>query len=155
MTASVRATGWLPREYEEEQPPFNEPPGSRYYPIGGTLNRVHVVRQVKLDLREDREKQKETTIALRGQMTPAFAKQRIRVDLRDPVGALRVAETKTDNTGAFAVTFDLRYEASLDANRKSWRRAKAILSGIYRAQAHSVAGDKAASADSGMVFIKR
>lgn len=155
MTAKVRATGWLPRQYSEKQPPFNEEPGSRYYPIGGTLNRVHVVRQVKLVLREDREKQQTTTIVLRGQMTPAFANQRIRVDLHDPVGALRVAETKTDASGTFAVTFDLRFEPSLEADRKSWRRAEAVIEGTYRAQARIVAGDKVATTESGMVYIKR
>ena len=106
---------------------------------------VDAIPELQAALREDREKQKETTIALRGQMTPAFAKQRIRVDLHDPVGALRVAETKTDSSGAFAVTFDLRYEPSLEADRKAWRRVKAILNGTYRAQARVVAGDKAAT----------
>jgi hypothetical protein len=155
MTASVRATGWLPRQYEEKVPPYNEQPGSRYYPIGGTLNRVRVVKRVRIDLKEDRESKKETTIVLRGSITPAFAKQRVRVDLHDPVGAVRMAEVLTDSGGGFSATFDLRYEPSLDSNRKSWVKAKAILSGTYRAQARIVAGDKAAEAESGFVFIKR
>ena len=155
MVARVRATGWLPRQYEEQMAPFNEPPGSRYYPIGGTLNQVRVVKKVDIDLREDREAEKETTIVLRGAIKPAFARQRVRVDLHDPVGDVRVAEALTDSSGAFSVTFDLRYEASLASNRKSWRRAKAILEGVYRAQARIVAGDKVATAESEMVFIQR
>ena len=155
MTASVRATGWLPRQYEEKVPPYNEQPGSRYYPIGGTMNRVRVVKRVRIDLKEDREGKKETAIVLRGSITPAFAKQRIRVDLHDPVGAVRMVEVLTDSAGAFSATFDLRYEPSLDSNRKSWVKAKAILNGTYRAQARIVAGDKAAEAESGFVFIKR
>ena len=155
MIASVRATGWLPRQYEDLRPPFQQQPGSRYYPIGGTLNRVRVVKRVRIDLKEDREAKKESAIVLRGGITPVFSKQRVRVDLHDPVGALRVAEVLTDNAGTFAVTFDLRYEPSLEADRKKWKKAKAMLKGTYRAQARIVVADEVASAESAMVFIQR
>ena len=89
MIAPVRITGWLPREYKELVSPYRQEPGSRYYPIGGTLNIVRVVKRARIDLKEDRETGKELTIALRGGITPAFAKQRVRVDLHDPLGALR------------------------------------------------------------------
>jgi hypothetical protein len=153
--ASVRITGWLPREYQELIPPYQQPPGSRYYPIGGNLNVVRVVRQVKVDLKEDREAGKEAVIMLRGKITPAFAKQRVRVDLYDPMGALRVAEIFTDLSGEFKASFDLRYEPSLEADRKKWKKAKAVLKGTYRAQARTIAASEVASAESAMVFVQR
>jgi len=154
MIARVRATGWLPREYAQPTPPFNQPPGSRYYPIGGTLNRVRVLKRVTIDLKEDREASK-GSIVLRGGISPAFSKQRVRVDLRDPVGGLRVVEVLTDAAGKFAASFDLRYEPSLEADRKKWKKARALLSGTYRAQAFIAAADQVATAESAMVFIVR
>lgn len=155
MIAPVRATGWLPRQYEDPRPPFHQQPGSRYYPIGGTVNRVRVVKRARIDLKEDREGKKESAIVLRGGIIPAFSKQRIRVDLHDPVGGLRVLEVLTDDAGTFSVTFDLRYEPSLEADRMKWKKAKAMLKGTYRAQARIVVADEVASAESAMVFIQR
>lgn len=155
MIASVRATGWLPRQYEDLRPPFQQQPGSRYYPIGGTLNRVRVVKRVRIGLKEDREGKTEAAIVLRGGMTPAFSKQRVRVDLHDPAGALRVVEVLTDDAGTFSVTFDLQYAPSLQADRKKWKKAKAMVEGTYRAQARIVVTDEVASAESAMVFIQR
>ncbi|MCY2962311.1 MAG: IPT/TIG domain-containing protein [Planctomycetota bacterium] len=155
MVANIRATGWLPRQYDELVPPFHQQPGSRYYPIGGTLNRVRVVKKVDIDLNEDREKGQGSKIALRGGLTPAFAKQRVRVDLYDPLGALRVVETVTDSAGVFQAVFDLKYEASLESDRKTWKKARAILKGTYRAQAHIVVADEVASASSGFVFVQK
>jgi hypothetical protein len=154
-TAPVRATGWLSRQYDDLRPPFHQQPGSRYYPIGGTLNRVRVVKRVQIDLKEDREAKQKLAIVLLGGIMPAFSQQRIRVDLYDPVGALRVVEVLTDNAGTFSVTFDLRYEPSLEADRKKWKKAMAMLKGTYRAQARIVVADEVASAESAMVFIQR
>jgi hypothetical protein len=155
MRAPVRITGWLPREYKEAVPPYNEEPGARYYPIGGTLNVVRVVKRVRIDLKEDREAGKETNVTLRGGVTPAFAKQPVRVELYDPKGALRVSEVFTDAGGGFTATFDLRYEPSLDADRTKWKKAKAMLKGTYRAQARILAANDVSSAESPMVFIPR
>ena len=155
MRAAVRITGWLPREYKELAPPYQQEPGSRYYPIGGTLNVVRVVKRVRIDLKEDREASKESTVALRGSIMPAFAKQRVRVDLYDPLGALRVSEVTTDNSGSFKATFDLRYEPSLEADRKKWKKAKAMLKGAFRAQARIVGSNEVVSAESALVFIQK
>lgn len=155
MIARVRTTGWLPRQYDELRPPFNQQPGSRYYPIGGTLSRVRVVKQVRIDLKEDREKQKASAIVVRGGITPVFAKQRVRVDLHDPFGALRVADVVTDKAGLFTALFDLRYRPSLDADRKKWERVKAPVKGTYRAQARIVSADQVASGESALVFMTR
>ena len=59
MRAPVRINGFLPRKYDELQPPYNEQPGSRYYPIGGTLNIVRVVKRVSIRLTMDEKNQKE------------------------------------------------------------------------------------------------
>ncbi len=152
LTAPVRLTGFLPRSYTLPAP---SPAASRFYRIGGTLNRVHLRRGVKLDLREDRETKQETTVALRGKMLPGMAGERIRVELTDPKGALRVAETKTDGQGAYSVGFDLRFEPSLDADRKRWRKARAVVPGTYRARARVFMSKGAADAESNLLFVKR
>lgn len=155
MRAPVRVSGFLPRKYDQVQPPYNEEPGSRCYPIGGTLNIVRVVKRVVIRLAEDRKNAKETTIVLSGVIAPAFNRQRIRVDLWDPSGALRVVETVTNAAGAFSAAFDLRYEPSLDVDRKKWKKAKAMLKGVYRAQARVIASEDVTSTESAFVFITR
>lgn len=152
MTAPVRLKGFLPRSYTLPAP---RPVGSRYYSIGGTLNNVHIRKAVTIDLREDREKTTGTTIALKGRIAPAAAGERIRVELRDPNGALRVAEAKTDAAGAYGVKFDLRYEPSLEADRKKWTKAEAIVPGIYTAQAEVFMSKAAADATSNLVYVQR
>jgi len=153
--AKVRLTGWLPRQYSEPEPPFQEEPGSRYYPIGGTLNVVRVVRRVQIEMKEDREAGREWTIALRGAIVPSSPKVTVRVDLHDPLGALRVAEVVTDNQGRFLATFDLRYEPTLESDQRKWRKAKAQLKGTYRAQARIVGAQHVSSAETALVFIQR
>lgn len=110
---------------------------------------------MRIELKEDREARKASAVTLRGGITPAFAKQRVRVDLYDPIGALRVSEVFSGNNGSFSATFDLRYEPSLEADRNKWKKAKAILKGTYRAQARIVVANEVASAESAMVFIQR
>jgi hypothetical protein len=136
-------------------PPHRQEPGSRYYPIGGTLNVVSVVRRVRIELKEDRETARETTIVLRGGLVPAAGNERVRVDLYDPVGALRVSEVVTDKQGAFRATFDLRYEPTLESDLRKWRKAKALLKGTYRAQAHTVAPKHVTTTESPIVFVMR
>jgi hypothetical protein len=120
-----------------------------HYPIGGTVKRVSIRLSV------DEKHQTETAIALSGVIAPAFSKQRIRVDLWDPSGALRVIETTTGPGGTFAALFDLRFEPSLDADRQKWKKAKAMLKGVYRAQARVLASEDVASTESAFVFITR
>jgi len=155
MTSHVRVDGTLPREYHEPLPPYSQPAGSRHYPIGGVLNRVHVLKRSSIKLDEDRERSKERIIALRGAIAPAQNKQRVQVELRDPKGELRIREVKTDAQGQFAVQFDLSYEPSLDANRKNWKKTKKLIPGNYRAQAIIFAADQAAGAESNVVVVKR
>ena len=65
-----------------------------------------------------------------------------------------MSEVLTDSSGHFTAAFDLRFEPSLEADRKKWKKAKAILKGIYRAQARIVVVDEVASVESAMVFIQ-
>ena len=88
-------------------------------------------------------------------ITPSFTRQLVRVELYDPIGNLRVTEATTDNSGNFTATVDLRYEPSLEADRKKWKKAKAMLKGTYRAQAQVVVSTEVSSAESAMVFIQR
>ncbi len=152
MSSPVRLSGRLPRSYESPAP---QPAGSRFYPIGGTLNNVHIRRDVDIKLQEDRENKRETAIALVGGLTPAMSKQRVRIDLFDPNGALRVAEVQTDAQGRFHAVFDLRYAPSLEANRKKWKRARRTVKGIYRARAMVWAASEATSDVTPWVYINR
>jgi hypothetical protein len=63
-----------------------------------------------------------------------------------------MAEVRTDNAGEFSATFDLRYDPSLEADRTKWRKARAIVTGTYSAQARIVVSDDIARAESAMVF---
>jgi hypothetical protein len=154
--APVRLRGWLPRQYKEPIMPDGRLAGSRFYPIGGLLSRVHVVRQAKLTLREDpKQAEKSTTVALLGKLTPAAGSQKVRVELLDPTGAPRMTEVATSSAGEFAAAFDLRYQASLESDRKKWRKATELVHGTYRAQAHIVTVDKVSLAESPVVFVTR
>jgi hypothetical protein len=154
--ADIKIHGDVQRDYAELQPPINQEPGSRFYPIGGVLNNVHIRRRSTIKLRRDREGERdEWTIAVRGGVAPAQQRQRIRVELLDPKGELRVAETRTDALGEFRASFDLRYEPSLEASRKLWKKTKVIVNGTYRAQAEIFDTTAAADATSNLVFITR
>lgn len=151
-TSPVRITGRLPRSYAD---PLPQPSGSRFYPIGGTLNNVHIRRQVDIDLKEDREQSREKQVVLVGALVPALAKQRVRVDLFDPAGALRVAEVDSDAMGRFTAAFDLGFAPSLQADRKKWKRARTVLKGSYRARAMVWDATQAVSDETPWLFISR
>lgn len=154
--AGIKIHGDLPRDYEELQPPADEPPGSRFYPIGGVLNNVHVRRRSRIKLTRDREAEEDKwTIALRGGIAPAYSSQRIRVELSDPKGEGRIVETKTDAQGSFRAAFDLHYAPSLEANRKLWETTGKLCRGTYRAQAEIFDSTASADATSNLVFVTR
>ena len=153
--ANIRIRGMLPRQYDELLAPFNKPAGSRFYPIGGTYSRVRLVRKSSIRWEEDRDAGGKNGIAFRGKIVPVAAKQRIRAELVDPKGRLRVAEVKTDAAGEFRVKFDLSYEPSLEADRKLWKKSGAAVPGVYRAQAFLFNADQAAEAESNILFITR
>lgn len=155
MTARVRIEGTLSREYAEPLPPYRQPAGSRYYPIGGVLNRVHIRKKSQIRLTEDKERSKEWVVALRGAIVPPDDEQRVRVELVDPQGALRVAEVETDARGDYAASFDLSYERSLQADTKKWTKSRQIVNGTYRAQAIIFGADRAAYSESNVVFLER
>jgi len=154
--AGVEIHGHLLRSYDEGQPPLGEPPGSRFYPIGGTLNNVYVRRTSKIELRRDRKAERsKLTVALRGKISPARGGQRVRVELLDPRRRRRLVETETGPRGDFRASFDLRFQPSLEADRARWRRASSDRPGVYRARAAIFDATQAADATSDPVFIKR
>src|SRR5581483_6764724 len=154
--AAIKIRGDLRRDYEEPQPPTGEEPGSRFYPIGGVLNNVHIRRRSSIKLTRDREAEPdEWTIAVRGGIGPAQDRQRIRVEIVDPGGRLRVLETKTDAQGTFHASFDLHYEPSLDADKKTWQKTTVLTRGAYRAQAEIFSATASADQASNYVFVGR
>ena len=155
ITANVRIRGALAREYAEPLRPMNEPAGSRHYPIGGILNQVTVKRRSQIKLQLDKEQDKEYMIALKGTITPALTGQRVRVELIDPRGKRRVAEVNTVAGGSYTASFNLRYEPSLEADRKKWKKAARLVRGAYRAQAFIFGATRAAEAASNIVFVTR
>ena len=116
---------------------------------------MHIRRKVDIDMKEEREQSREKLIVLVGGLSPAVSKQRVRVDLFDPKGALRVVERDTDAMGRFTVSFDLGFAPSLEANRKKWKRAKTLLKGTYRARAVVWDATEAVSDETPWVFITR
>jgi hypothetical protein len=155
MAAPVKLEGLLPREYEEPQPPKDEPAGSRFYPIGGVLYETDLRLKTAVELGEDPERSKEWVIAVKGMIQPDRVDQRVRVELVDPNEELRVAEVRTDGAGVFRASFDLEYKATLESNREWWNRAEELVKGVYRAQAFVFAASESAETESNLVFIKR
>ena len=154
-TAKVRIKGTVPRHYAEPLPPKGQPAGSRHYPIGGVLNQVTVKKRSQITLQEDQDQSKGDTIAVWGAISPRQTGQRVCVELIDPNGSRRVAEVNTKAGGVYKTSFDLRYEPSLEADRKRWKRAARRVHGIYRAQAFIFNATQAAEAASKMLFLKR
>jgi hypothetical protein len=166
-TAMVRIRGALAREYSESHPPRDEPAGSRHYPIGGILNKVTVKRRSQITLQEALEDRgpnfaafvappkEQHTISVAGTITPAQTGQRVRVELTDPHGALRVIETDTRSDGVYVASFDLLYEPSLETDRGKWKRAAENVHGVYRAQSFIFNATHAADAESNILILNR
>ncbi len=157
-TAQVRLDGALARSYDTPLLPFAEPAGSRSYPIGGILGRVHVRQKVGMWLEERRrgdEPQKDHAISVVGGIKPALGKQRVRVICTDPSGQRRVVQVFTASDGGSAAEFDLGFEPSLESDPKRWKKAANIVPGTYRVQAFVVAAAIAAETASNEVYPQR
>jgi hypothetical protein len=150
--APVRVAGDIPRSYDELIPP-GVPPGSRMFAIGGILARVTPKRRVKVDLAEDRERSKSTTVALRGVLTPALASEKLRIDLIGPDGE-RVADVVTDTAGHFATVFDLERKPSVDGHPDRQPPQK-FVPGVYKAQALVINSPHAAQTESTVVYVTK
>jgi hypothetical protein len=154
-TAQVRLEGLLARSYDTPMEHSAEPPGSRFFPIGGLLGRVHVRQKVDLRLelmRVGHEPERAREIAVMGGIKPAFEKQRVRVVCTDPNGRLRVLQVFTAPDGTFRAVFDLAFEPSLESDRRLWRKATQRVPGAYRVQAFVVAATRAAETASNDVY---
>jgi hypothetical protein len=154
MTAPTRIDGYLPRSYDT--PLANEEPaGSRFYPIGGYLARVHVRRRATIRLAEARERQSREIVQLVGLVVPSIGGQRVIVTLTDPKGRDRKAQVSTANDGSFGATFDLGFEPSPEADPSKWEKASSVLPGTYVASASIVAATELAASDSNIVYVTR
>ncbi|HKR25481.1 MAG TPA: hypothetical protein VJS15_09500, partial [Allosphingosinicella sp.] len=157
-TAKVNIEGVVPRVYDTPIEPASEPAGSRAYPIGGLLGRVHVRRRVEISIaeqRKDGERERGGPIAVEGRIVPALNDQRVRVVCTDPAGRDRMAVVTTDGGGGFVAGFDLAVAATLEADRQLWQQAEEMPSGIYRVRAETLDAGLAAAAQSNILYIRR
>ena len=163
-SAKVRLEGIVSRVYDTPLAPSDEPAGSRAYPIGGILGRVHVRKRTRvwieegpLDRREDTHQATgdKTTITVHGAIGERFDRQRIRVLCTDPKNRERIAQVFTNADGRFEATFDLAVEPTLEASQRVWKKAQSIQHGSYRVKAFIVAASLASEAESNELFIKR
>jgi hypothetical protein len=161
-TAKVRLEGIVARAYDTPLAPKNEPAGSRAYPIGGILGRVHVRKQSRiwiepglLEKHRENEVPAKSTIAVHGGIGQPFDKQRVRVVCTDPRGRDRIVQVFTDPDGRFEALFDLLIEPSLEASPKLWKKAKDVEHGTYRVRAFVVAATLMAEAESNELYIAR
>jgi hypothetical protein len=154
VSANIRIEGLMPREYKEPLPPLKKPAGSRFYPIGGLLYRAHLLKRSQITLRVDKEKTQKNAVAFAGIVSPVYSNQRIRVELVNPNGALRVREVMTDSLGKYRVSFNLSFEPSLEADNKKWKKAKKLVPGVYRCQAFIFNATILANAESNIIFTK-
>lgn len=163
-TAKVRLEGIVARAYDTPLVPKNEPAGSRAYPIGGILGRVHVRKKTRIRIEEGMlDKLQElndnptlkTTIAVHGGIGEPFDKQRIRVVCTDPRGRNRIVQVFTDPSGRFEALFDLMIEPTLEASRQFWKKAKDVDHGTYYVRAFVVAASLVSEAESNELYIRR
>jgi hypothetical protein len=106
-TAPVRVEGFVPRQYTENQPPANEPPGSWFAKIGGVFYQVHVRRRSSLKISVERTGEASVTVA--GEAQPAAPGQRIVVDVSAPSGrVVSSVQVSTAANGTFQARMDLR-----------------------------------------------
>ncbi len=161
-TAKVRLDGVVARAYDTPLPPRDEPAGSRAYPIGGILGRVHVRKSSRIwiepglrDKHRENDATAKTTISVHGGLGQPFDKQRVRVVCTDPRGRDRIVQVFTAPDGTFEATFDLMIEPTLESSSKYWKRAKAVEHGTYRVRAYVVAATLMAEAESNELYVVR
>ena len=137
--APLRINGQVPRDYDVTLQPDGSHTASRFYPIGGTFNRVAVRHKSSILLEKvfwDGE------FGAFGIARPGVDKQRVVVALSDPAGrSVATLETSTDPGGAFRLTADLRTVAETSAP------------GTFSVQAFLFDADYLADAESNLVQI--
>ena len=152
LRTNIRLKGNIPRSYKEKLEKTGYP-ASRMMPIGGITAAVTPKQRVTVTLEEDKE-HSQSSIKLKGFITPKVKGESLRVDLLDPKSRQRSIEVKTNVYGAFSATFDLTQEPSLEANPKNITIEKP-LGGTYRAQALVINSPNIAEAQSPFVYITR
>src|SRR5204862_6574029 len=105
-TAPVRVEGLVPRQYSENQPPTDEPPGSWFAKIGGVFYRVNVRRRSSIKINADRTG--EASLVVAGEVQPAAPDQRILIDVSTPNGkVVSSVQVFTAANGTFQARMDL------------------------------------------------
>jgi hypothetical protein len=142
-TAPFQVKGNIERSYTEVMNGSLVPPGSRFFPIGGTFYRTHVRRRANIRLEVKADEGKNTAQAI-GAVGPGTAKQRVLVDVMFPDGKTRRSvETRTKVGGQFTARLNL-----LDDHGK-------LQSGVYRVQAFIFAASELADAESNVIQLVR
>jgi hypothetical protein len=144
-TASFRVAGHIPRSYAEHMKTGKKhPPGSRFYPIGGTFYRVSVRKRATIRLEVDEQVKAKDSIGVKGSVQPVSTGQRILIDVLLPDGKTRrTAEVLTKSTGAFNARI-----AIADDSKK-------LQAGTYKVQALIFHASELADAESNILFVKR
>ena len=141
--APLRVVGHVERNYNQLMPDTQQPPGSRFYPIGGTFYRVGVRRRAEIFI-EAAKRSAKTRARILGGVLPARRNQRVVVDVLLPDGNThRVSETKTDGDGIYVADVVL-----LDDDNTLQR-------GKYAVQAFILNATELADAESSILTFER
>jgi hypothetical protein len=139
-TAPVRVEGFVPRQYNENQPPADEPPGSWFAKIGGVFYQVHVRRRSSIKIGVDRAG--DASVIVAGETRPAAPGQRIVVDVSAPSGhVVSSVEVSTTPNGTFQARMDLR------------KVVARFGAGTYTVQASIIDADELDDAESNVVQV--
>lgn len=149
--ASIKLSGWISRDYNEEIAPGIYPPPC-LLPIGGIFTRVTPKKKVKPYLWESQKVSQSDIAVLEGKIIPGMSGEKIAVCLEDPAGRRRIMQVKTDVAGHFTAAFDLKQNQSLEAEPKPEEEP---LPGVYVAQALIINSLNAAQSESNIVYLTK
>jgi hypothetical protein len=178
-TAPLHLTGAVERNYLEKQEGVGTPPGSRFFLIGGTLNRVSVRRRASIQIEQDPSEKRKDKLGVKGSVTPAAAGQRVLVDALYPDGKTRRSvEVLTGEAGTFVACIDLndetpgggrasvaKFSGAPWAAPKPWapkphhpwppQPPPPCRDGVYRLQAFIFHASELADAESNLAYLHR
>ncbi len=157
MTTHISLRGDLPRTYDRQVGPTF--PGSWAFPIGGITMSVTPKLRVSLDIKAGADGD---GIHVRGIMHPAFAGERVRIDLTDQYGfAEDITDATTDQRGTFSLFFSMGEAQKQNEELVSSdpdhlppsHPGRFPVWGPYRVQAHTINSPNAAQASSNIVIV--
>ncbi len=162
--AEVRVTGYVPREYVDEQT-AGQIVGSTMAHIGGIMARVTPKHHANIELAPNREYPPANPyLGVVGAVVPARENEKVTVYLTDPDDCQWVIERATGPQGGFSAVFDLTTPPTLDT--LPWQKTPdgmperpagvyKPLSGTYKAQAFLINSPNLAQAESAIVEIEK